>query len=79
MSVRLTDDGRVELHGACPSADAETLLAYLSEAKRTVDWRTCDTAHAAVVQVLVVSRAELLGPPLGAFLRQFVEPALKAQ
>jgi hypothetical protein len=79
MSVRLTDDGRVELQGDCSSADAETLLAYLSEAKRSVHWRTCDTAHAAVVQVLLVSHVEIFGPPRGAFLRQFVEPALKAR
>jgi hypothetical protein len=77
MSVRLTDDGRVELYGDCSSADAETLMAYLAESRRIVDWRTCEAAHAAVVQVLLVSHAEVLGPPAGAFLRQFVDPALK--
>jgi hypothetical protein len=79
MSVRLTEAGLVELHWDCGIEDAEPLLGHLTDAKRTVDWRECDTAHAAVVQILLISGAELVGPPRGAFLRTFVEPALNAQ
>lgn len=79
MSVWLKDDGVVVLDGDCLSEDAEPLLGHLSTPGRTVDWRACDTAHTAVVQVLIAAGAPVVGPPRGAFLRLFVEPALKAQ
>jgi hypothetical protein len=43
-----------------------------------VDWRRCDAAHTAVIQVLLAARAQVLGPPRGEWLRSFVEPAIKA-
>lgn len=79
MSVWLKDDKVVVLDGDCPSEDAEPLLGHLLTPGRTVDWRECDTAHTAVVQVLIAARASVLGPPRGSFLRLFVEQALKAQ
>jgi hypothetical protein len=80
MSVRRTDDGMIALEGVCPAQDAETLLQFLSRDRTaTVDWRGCDQAHAAVVQVLIAADATLRGPPRGLFLRQFVEPAIKAR
>jgi hypothetical protein len=48
----------------------------LTNPKARVDWRGCQSAHAAVVQVLLVSGRPLQGPPAGAFLRQFISPAL---
>jgi hypothetical protein len=78
MTVRRRDDGGVELQGDCPSEEAESLMQYLLETPQaTVDWRSCDHAHAAVVQVLMAARANLLGPPRGAFLREMVEHNLK--
>ena len=80
MTVRAGVDNAVELHGDCPSADAEALLQHLLSAPgATVDWRLCDSAHAAVVQVLMATGAPLRGPPRGSFLRLLVEPALKAR
>ncbi|HZZ70367.1 MAG TPA: hypothetical protein VFE18_19525 [Phenylobacterium sp.] len=80
MSVQLTADGVIQLLDNCPSEDAETLLQHLSaQPEASVDWRLCDQAHAAVVQVLMAAGAELRGPPRGAFLREMVEPAMKAR
>ena len=78
MTVRIADDGGVELTGDCPSADAETLLGYLAEKPAAaVDWRRCQSAHTAVVQVLIAARVIPIGPPANAFLANWVEPLLK--
>lgn len=79
MTIELLANGVVALRGRCPSADAETLFAHLSAGRRSVDWQDCEMAHAAVIQVLLATRADLIGSPRGEFLRRFVEPALKAQ
>lgn len=80
MSVRLAGDGVIVLEGSCGSEDAEMLLQQcLEHPGATVDWRSCDAAHAAVVQVLMASGAPLQGPPRGGFLREVVEPALKTR
>jgi hypothetical protein len=77
MTVQLSADGVILLDGICPSEDAETLLQHLSaNSSSPVDWRTCESAHAAVIQVLLVSRPKLLGPPAGQALREWVAPAL---
>lgn len=77
MSVEATGEGVITLSGACPADDAEALLRRLLEQPgAVVDWRGCERAHAAVVQVLMASGAPLKGPPAGAFLRQWVEPLL---
>jgi hypothetical protein len=78
MTVRLREDSIVELIGVCPIEDAEALLALLSgNPGARVDWRECEQAHAAVVQVLRAARVTPLGPPRGAFLSHLVEPELK--
>jgi hypothetical protein len=77
LTVRLSVDGTIELEGACPSEDAEPLLRHLLAVPGApVDWRLCDWAHTAVVQVLAVSQAPLRGPPRGAFLRDVIAPAM---
>jgi hypothetical protein len=77
MTVKAAHDGAIELAGACPAEDAERLLRLLLERPgSTVDWRSCDEAHAAVVQVLLASAAPLRGPPSGEFLGRFVAPLL---
>lgn len=78
MTVRLREDGVIELSGVCPIEDAEILLSNLTgNPERRVDWRGCEQAHTAVVQVLRVAGVSLDGPPRGAFLSHVVEPALK--
>lgn len=77
MTVRLPDPATIRLEGDCPAEDAETLLRHLLDAPgATVDWRDCDTAHTAVIQVLLAARARLHGPPRGAFLRGMVAAAM---
>jgi hypothetical protein len=78
MTVRLRQDGVVELSGVCPLEDAERLLAHLSaQPSARVDWRRCEAAHTAVVQVLCLAGVRPEGPPSGEFLSHVVEPALK--
>ncbi|HUN72671.1 MAG TPA: hypothetical protein VMU52_10190 [Steroidobacteraceae bacterium] len=77
MTVRAAAGGHIELVGACPSADAESLLQLLlADPGMTVDWRDCQTAHTAVVQVLMAVRPRLLGPPADARLKDWVAPAI---
>lgn len=76
MTVAL-EKGVVLLTGDCPAGDAEELLQHLlAEPGAAIDWRSCDNAHSAVVQVLLAAGREVLGPPRGEFLRSRVEPAL---
>jgi hypothetical protein len=78
MTVRIAEGGAVELTGDCPSSDAETLLRYLAASPSViVDWRGCERAHTAVVQVLIAARRSPIGPPANAFLANWVEPLLK--
>lgn len=77
MTVRLADGATIALEGVCSVEDAETLLRHLlAVPQATVDWRRCEHAHAAVIQVLLASGAALRGPPGGAFLGSLVEPAV---
>jgi hypothetical protein len=48
----------------------------LADPDAPIDWRACDGAHTAVIQVLLAGRRVLAGPPAGAFLRAHVEPLL---
>jgi hypothetical protein len=69
--------GVIHLEGTCPSGDAEELLQLLlSDGAANVDWRTCDAAHTAVVQVLLAAGRRILGPPRGAVLAATVAPTL---
>ena len=68
--------GTIVLEGHCASGEAEKLLQLLLEAPAAdVDWRACEGAHTAVVQVLLAARRTLLGPPRNPAL-QSIEPAL---
>jgi len=78
MSVRLTSDGAIALEGVCPAEDAETLLQHLLTAPAAVvDWSTCEAAHTAIVQVLMISNATVRAAPRGEFLRDRVADALQ--
>lgn len=77
MTVVLHDANTIRLIGACPADDGEVLLQHLlTNPAAEVDWRGCESAHAAVIQVLLVSRRPLRGPPAGQFLHRFIGPAL---
>jgi len=77
MTVHLLDTGVIELTGACPSEDAETLLQQLLLAPDAqVDWRSCESAHTAVIQVLLLARPRMLGAAAGPGLREWVQPLL---
>ena len=79
MTVRLNEGGDIELAGDCAAEDADALLRHLIAAPgATVDWRACDHAHTAVVQVLLASGAAVRGPARSVFLTQWVEPLLGA-
>lgn len=77
MTVRRLADDVIALEGACPIEDAQVLHEYFVEQPDVrVDWAQCTSAHAAVVQILMVSRAVLMNAPSGAFLKDHVFPAL---
>jgi hypothetical protein len=77
MTIRKSAAGSVELIGACSSEDAEVLLQHLlTDSDTTVDWRACESAHAAVIQVLMATRPRLKGPPVNEGLRKWIQPAL---
>lgn len=77
MTVRRIEAGTIALEGTCPSEDAETLVQLLLETPdATVDWRMCEGAHAAVIQVLLAAEPALMGVPRDPALAQWVYPIL---
>jgi hypothetical protein len=77
MTVGVADDGAIILRGNCPAEDAETVAhLLLLDPTAAVDWRACDHAHTAIVQVLLTARPAMLGPPGSSFLRNWVAPLL---
>ena len=79
MTVQITPDGSIALGGICGSEDAEALLQQLlAHPAATVDWRACEAAHTAVVQVLMAARPILVGPPVSVQLKNWVQPWLTA-
>ena len=77
MTVRTADDGTIVLEGRCAVEDAETLVRLLLRAPAaTVDWRDCDHAHTAIIQILMAARPAMRGPPRSIQLRHWIEPVL---
>lgn len=76
--MKASRDGDViYLSGHCRVEDAEALAALLQPSDGvTVDISGCDTLHAAVVQVLLVFDAPVVGAPIEPFLRDRLLPAL---
>lgn len=78
MTVRLADDGVIVLEGVCPIEDADRLLELrTADPDAVIDWRACDQAHSAVIQLLFIGDPKILGAPSGDFLRQMIGPQLK--
>jgi hypothetical protein len=79
MTVRRLDGTTIALEGLCPIEDAEALTrTLLDQPGAAVDWRGCDRVHAAVLQVLLVARPPLIGPPRGRFLADHIAPQFAA-
>lgn len=77
MTVRMATGGCIELVGVCPSGDAEPLLQLLlADRGATVDWRGCQGAHTAVIQILMAVKPKLIGPPAEVRLKDWVAPAI---
>lgn len=77
MTVVLHDPKTIRLSGACPVDDAESLLQLLlANPAAEIDWRDCHSAHAAIIQVVLVARRRLQGPPASAFLNRFMGAVL---
>lgn len=77
MTVSRDGEGTIHLAGQCGPEDAEALLRHLAaDAGAVVDWRECEAAHGAVIQVLMALRPGLIGPPADDFLQRHVAPLL---
>ncbi len=80
MSVRRLDDGTLALEGVCGIEDAEVLLQHLIAAPASVvDWRACEGAHTAVVQVLLAAGTPVHGVPRAEHLAKWVAPLLQGR
>ena len=79
MTIKVSPTGQIELTGNCGSDEGEILLQHLlSTPNMMVDWRGCESAHTAVIQVLMAIRPKLLGPPAAVHLEKWVQPVLAA-
>jgi hypothetical protein len=79
VTIKLSSAGAIELTGTCSSDEGEILLQnLLASPNIMVDWRGCEAAHTAVVQVLLATRPKLLGPPASVLLEKWVQPVLAA-
>jgi hypothetical protein len=77
VTAVLHDPSTIRLIGACPVDDAETLLQLLlANPAAEIDWRGCESAHAAVIQVLLVAKRPLRGPPAGSLLNRLTGLAI---
>jgi len=78
MTIRLRSGDEIALEDACPVEDAATLHEYLVAAPGAiVDWSACDSAHTAVIQILIALRPTVRGHPRSPFLRTFIAPLLQ--
>jgi hypothetical protein len=77
MTVRLAADGTILLEGICPVDDADLLRQLLLRNPTAhVDWRGCEHAHTAILQVLLVAKPKMSGPAGAAFLEDWMYPIL---
>ena len=79
MTIKVSPAGNIELIGICSSDEGEVLLQHLlATPHMMVDWRACEAAHTAVIQVLMATSPGLLGPPAALLLEKWVQPVLAA-
>jgi hypothetical protein len=78
MTVTRQDPQTIVLAGPCPVDDAEPLLQMLLETPAAVvDWRTCQSPHTAVVQVILAARPALTGPCGDAWTERWLASGLQ--
>lgn len=78
MTIRVAANGAVQLEGICSVEDAESLLQILLASPGvSVDWRACEWAHTAVIQVLLAARIVPIGAPTGLFMRDHLARVLE--
>jgi hypothetical protein len=76
MSV-LLEAGKISLRDNCPVEDAEPLLILLqNHPDCPVDIGGATNLHAAVLQILLAFRRELIGHPRDSFLQKWIVPVL---
>jgi hypothetical protein len=75
MTVSRRDEAMIVIADECPVDDVENLLQLLLETPTArVDWSRCAKVHTAIIQVLLASKAAVIGEPQDAFLRTMIRP-----
>jgi hypothetical protein len=75
VTVRRSDSGTVILDGVCPVEDAEALLQLLQTMPGAVlDWTQCRQLHTAVLQVVLASGLDPIGPCGDAWVSRWLAP-----
>jgi hypothetical protein len=78
MTVRLKNDGAIELAGRCGIEEAEVLQRHLlARPGSAIDWSGCEHLHSAVIQVLLVGKPRVRGLPTNTFLRRHIAPLVE--
>jgi hypothetical protein len=76
VTIRVADDGTILLIDDCAAEDADLLLSHLlARPEAAIDWGSCQSAHTSVIQILLASRREPIGPPRSKFLETMIGPA----
>jgi hypothetical protein len=76
MTVKLSEDGTIVLIDDCAAEDADLLLSHLlAHPEAPIDWCSCQSAHTSIIQILLASRREPIGPPRSKFLETMIKPA----
>ncbi|TWA85246.1 hypothetical protein FBY14_11586 [Azospirillum brasilense] len=71
------DDRTARFEGACTVEEAIPLAEWLCAAEEPrLDLGGCTSLHTALLQVLLAAGKPIAVPPQGAFLRDWVMPAL---
>lgn len=77
MTVRVSNQGVIELIGRCGADEAEVLQHELLAASgAAVEWTRCEQLHSAVIQVLLAAGRVMQGTPNAVFLAEFIAPIL---
>jgi hypothetical protein len=77
VTVRRSDSGTVVLEGVCSVEDAEALLQLLQTVPGAMlDWTQCRQLHTAVLQVVLASGLDPVGPCGDAWVAQWLAPKL---
>jgi hypothetical protein len=77
VTVRSADNGMLVLEGVCPVEDAEALLQQLqARPAATVDWTQCSHLHTAVLQVVLASGRNPIGPCGDPIVSRWLQPKL---